>query len=41
MSELTLRINGGRYELDVEVGRVLADVLREDLGLTCTKIACS
>src|SRR5206468_10071642 len=35
-----LRINGGRYELDVEVGRSLAEVLREDLGLTGTKIAC-
>jgi len=40
MSELTLTINGGRYDLDVEVGRVLADVLRDDLGLTGTKIAC-
>ena len=40
MSELTLSINGGRYELDVEVGRVLAEVLRDDLGLTGTKIAC-
>src|SRR3954470_24361134 len=35
-----LVINGGRYELDVEVGRSLAEVLREDLGLTGTKIAC-
>src|SRR5205809_2965172 len=40
MSEVTLQINGGRYHRDVEVGRVLADVLREDLGLTGTKIAC-
>jgi len=40
LSEVTLNINGGRYELDVEVGRVLAEVLREDLGLTGTKIAC-
>jgi aerobic-type carbon monoxide dehydrogenase small subunit (CoxS/CutS family) len=40
MSEVTLHINGDRYELDVEVGRVLAEVLREDLGLTGTKIAC-
>ena len=40
MSELTLQINGGRYAVDVEVGRVLADVLRDDLGLTGTKIAC-
>jgi aerobic-type carbon monoxide dehydrogenase small subunit (CoxS/CutS family) len=35
-----LTINGGHYELDVEVGRSLAEVLREDLGLTGTKIAC-
>jgi aerobic-type carbon monoxide dehydrogenase small subunit (CoxS/CutS family) len=40
MADVTLNINGGRYELDVEVGRVLADVLRDDLGLTGTKIAC-
>src|ERR1044072_315155 len=37
---LELKINGGRYELDVEVGRSLAEVLREDLRLTGTKIAC-
>src|SRR5205809_4272945 len=41
MSDVTLNLNGGRYELDVEVGRVLADVLRDDLGLTGTKIACN
>jgi aerobic-type carbon monoxide dehydrogenase small subunit (CoxS/CutS family) len=35
-----LFVNGGRYEVDVEVGRSLAEVLREDLGLTGTKIAC-
>ena len=35
-----LLINGGLYELDVEVGRSLAEVLREDLGLTGMKIAC-
>jgi aerobic-type carbon monoxide dehydrogenase small subunit (CoxS/CutS family) len=40
MADVRLNINGGRYELDVEVGRVLADVLRDDLGLTGTKIAC-
>jgi aerobic-type carbon monoxide dehydrogenase small subunit (CoxS/CutS family) len=40
MTDLTLNVNGGRYELDVAVGRVLADVLRDDLGLTGTKIAC-
>src|SRR6266496_5532706 len=37
---LELQINGGTYELDVEVGRSLAEVLREDLGLTGTKIVC-
>ena len=40
MPDAALSINGGRYELDVEVGRSLAEVLREDLGLTGTKIAC-
>src|SRR5919199_3173959 len=37
---LDLRINGTRYEVDVPVGRSLAEVLRDDLGLTGTKIAC-
>src|ERR1043165_4738709 len=40
MTSVTLSINGQRYELEAEVGRVLAEVLREDLGLTGTKIAC-
>src|SRR3954465_8534148 len=40
MSDVTLIVNGGRYELEGAVGRVLADVLRDDLGLTGTKIAC-
>jgi aerobic-type carbon monoxide dehydrogenase small subunit (CoxS/CutS family) len=35
-----LVVNGGRYEVDVPVGRSLAEVLREELGLTGTKIAC-
>ena len=37
---LELRINGGVYEADAPVERSLAAVLREDLGLTGTKIAC-
>src|SRR6266540_6134988 len=37
---LELFVNGGRYEIDAPVGRSLAEVLREDLGLTGTKIAC-
>jgi aerobic-type carbon monoxide dehydrogenase small subunit (CoxS/CutS family) len=40
MASVALRINGQRYEIEAEVGRVLAEVLREDLGLTGTKIAC-
>ena len=35
-----LLVNGDRYEVEAEVGRSLAEVLREDLGLTGTKIAC-
>jgi aerobic-type carbon monoxide dehydrogenase small subunit (CoxS/CutS family) len=35
-----LSVNGHSYELDAPVGRTLAEVLREDLGLTGTKIAC-
>jgi aerobic-type carbon monoxide dehydrogenase small subunit (CoxS/CutS family) len=35
-----LRINGETYDVDARVGRSLAQVLREDLGLTGTKLAC-
>src|SRR5436305_14556065 len=37
---LELRINGERHDVDPPVGRPLAYVLREDLGLTGTKVAC-
>ena len=37
---LDLRVNGDHYEVEAEVGRSLAEALREDLGLTGTKIAC-
>ena len=37
---LELTINDGTYALDVLVGRALAQVLREDIGLTGTKVAC-
>ena len=37
---LELTINGGVHRVDPPVGRPLAQVLREDLGLTGTKIAC-
>jgi aerobic-type carbon monoxide dehydrogenase small subunit (CoxS/CutS family) len=36
-----LRVNEGTYEVDGEVGRSLAETLREDLGLTGTKVACN
>src|SRR6188508_1634367 len=35
-----LSVNGQAYEVSPTVGRTLAEVLREDLGLTGTKIAC-
>jgi len=35
-----LSVNGERYELEVGAARRLADVLRDDLGLVGTKIAC-
>jgi aerobic carbon-monoxide dehydrogenase small subunit len=35
-----LRVNGTAHELDVEPRRLLADVLREDLGLTGTHLGC-
>ena len=38
MTELS--VNGHRYRVDAPVGRALAQVLRDDLGLTGTKIAC-
>src|SRR5919201_2192459 len=39
--KLTLEINDHRYSLDAPVGRSLAETLREDLGLTGTKVACN
>jgi aerobic-type carbon monoxide dehydrogenase small subunit (CoxS/CutS family) len=35
-----LRVNGHDYYVDVPVGRTLATTLREELGLTGTKLAC-
>ena len=37
---LRLRVNGGDYAAAVEVGRSLAETLRDELGLTGTKVAC-
>jgi aerobic-type carbon monoxide dehydrogenase small subunit (CoxS/CutS family) len=41
MPELRVEVNGDAHDLDVPVGRSLAEVLREELGLTGTKIACN
>jgi xanthine dehydrogenase YagT iron-sulfur-binding subunit len=41
MSELRLTVNGEQHVLDAPVGTSLAHVLREELGLTGTKIACN
>ena len=41
MPELELHVNGARHGVDVPVEASLADVLREHLGLTGTKIACN
>jgi xanthine dehydrogenase YagT iron-sulfur-binding subunit len=38
--DLSLRINGHDHESRAEVGATLAETLREELGLTGTKVAC-
>ena len=35
-----LHVNGHAYDVDAPVGRSLAEVLRDELGLTGTKVAC-
>jgi xanthine dehydrogenase molybdenum-binding subunit len=40
MSTLQMTVNGQAVSLEVPEGRSLADVLRDDLGLTGTKIGC-
>jgi aerobic-type carbon monoxide dehydrogenase small subunit (CoxS/CutS family) len=37
---VALEVNGERYRLDLPADRRLADVLRGELGLTGTKVAC-
>jgi carbon-monoxide dehydrogenase small subunit len=39
-TEVSVRINGGSEQLEVKVDRRLVDVIRDDLGLTGTKIGC-
>lgn len=38
--KIKLKVNGNNYERYVEPGETLAAVLREELGLTGTKVAC-
>jgi aerobic-type carbon monoxide dehydrogenase small subunit (CoxS/CutS family) len=38
---LELVVNGRTYTLEAPVGRSLADTLRDEIGLTGTKIACN
>ena len=38
---IVLNVNGTRYELSVKTTATLAEVLREELGLTGTKIMCN
>src|ERR1700720_4357186 len=40
LHRIAVRVNGRDEELEVEARRTLADVLREDLGLTGTHLAC-
>jgi len=38
--KITLNINNKLYEMEIAPNRILADLLREDLGLTGTKKSC-
>lgn len=38
--QVTLTINGSRYQRAVEPRRLLVDVIRDDLGLTGTHVGC-
>ncbi|HET6173470.1 MAG TPA: (2Fe-2S)-binding protein [Gaiellales bacterium] len=41
MSEITLTLNGRQRHTSVPAGATLAELLREQVGLTGTKIACA
>ena len=41
MPEIRLTVNGGEHVVEAPIGMSLAQVLRERLGLTGTKIACN
>jgi aerobic-type carbon monoxide dehydrogenase small subunit (CoxS/CutS family) len=38
---LELSVNGRRHLVEAPVGRSLADILRDEIGLTGTKVACN
>jgi aerobic carbon-monoxide dehydrogenase small subunit len=38
---IALKVNNNKYDLEVQIISTLADVLREQLGLTGTKIMCN
>jgi len=38
--QVEMTVNGTKYSLDIEPGKRLLDILREDLGLTGTKEGC-
>ena len=40
LHQVVLDVNGQRYELQLEARRTLADVLRQDIGLTGTHLGC-
>ncbi len=40
MADITITVNGTTHQVSVEPRKILADVLREDLGLTGTHLAC-
>ncbi|MGD9703744.1 MAG: (2Fe-2S)-binding protein [Acidimicrobiia bacterium] len=40
MADVTITVNGTTHQLSVEPRKVLADVLREDCGLTGTHLGC-
>ncbi|OPY85317.1 MAG: Carbon monoxide dehydrogenase small chain [Syntrophorhabdus sp. PtaU1.Bin153] len=39
--DITLKVNGIKYNLNIETHRTLVEVLRETLGLTGTKKSCN
>jgi aerobic-type carbon monoxide dehydrogenase small subunit (CoxS/CutS family) len=41
VANATVTVNGHAYDVHADVGQSLADTLRDNLGLTGTKIACN